>query len=286
MKSGQLIQLPHLKLNVIDQGNPEHPCILFLHGFPDFSYGWHKQAPFFEDRSYRLLIPDQRGVNLSDKPPHKKSYTLKHLGQDMLDLLKAKGIKKAHVVGHDWGAGVAWWLAHHHPNIIETVHILNCPHPQTFREMMVKDKEQLLKSAYMFFFLLPKLPEYFLSRSQFLHMSQSLKNSAKTGAFQPSDLEKYRAAWQQDMALTSMLNWYRANMSKPARFPNQKIKVPTQIIWGVRDPFLKEDLGRASIAQCERGFFKEVRNGGHWVHLDQVDMVNECIHEFILDPGQ
>lgn len=280
MKAPQRIKAGALQLNVLDTGAGEP--LLLLHGFPDFHYGWRKQVPVFEDEGYRLIVPDQRGYNLSDKPNGAKAYQLDLLGQDMLNLLDSLGIAACCVIGHDWGGEVAWWLAHHHPQRVKGAVILNAPHPRSFQNYIKQERSQLFKSWYMFAFQLPGLPEWALSRGRFVHFAQNLKDGAKRGAFTEQDLEKYREAWSQPGAFTAMLNWYRAILQAPAKpFPSTAIKPPVLILWGKKDAYLEAGLAEASLQECAAGKVEYAKYAGHWVQHDDPEWVNDQIRDFL-----
>src|SRR5262245_58570023 len=147
----------------------EGPLVVLLHGFPEFWYSWRHQIKGLAAAGFRVIAPDLRGYNESDKPPGIASYRLELLTQDIVELIQHAGEKRAHVVGHDWGGGIAWWLAMQNPQVVERLVILNAPHPVAFfREL--RRPAQLLKSWYMFFFQLPWLPEVMLRVGNFAQL--------------------------------------------------------------------------------------------------------------------
>lgn len=282
MKAAKRIQVGKIQLNVLETGPEDGFPLLFLHGFPDFHYGWYKQIPVFEERGYRIIAPDQRGYNLSDKPAGLDAYRLPELGRDLINLLDAFKIEKACLIGHDWGGAVGWWLAHHHPERVHGFMALNIPHPQVFTEYIRSQRSQLLKSWYMFFFQLPGLPEWLLSRGNWLHFAQSLKGGAKRGAFSEQDLQKYIKAWSQPGAFSAMLNWYRAALQKkPPDFPATAVKPPVMIVWGERDAYLEAGLAEPSLARCQQGRLVKLPYAGHWVQHDETEHVNDLIQDFV-----
>src|SRR5262249_191705 len=148
-----------ISLHVVTAGPENGKPILLLHGFPEFWYGWRNQIPALADAGFRVIAPDQRGYNLSEKPKGLAAYDLNVLTQDMVGLLDALHIEKAVVAGHDWGGGTAWWLAAHHAERVERLIILNSPHGGAFSRAIRRDLSQLRKSWYFFFFQIPRLPE-------------------------------------------------------------------------------------------------------------------------------
>src|SRR5215213_5592847 len=148
-----------IRLHVVQAGPKSGTPVLLLHGFPEFWYGWKKQIPALVDAGCRVIVPDQRGYNLSDKPKGIKNYRVDEMVKDIVGLIDALDYEKVNLVGHDWGAGVAWMLAHQHPERLHRLSIMNVPHPLVMRRFVQRDFEQMRRSWYIFFFQLPWLPE-------------------------------------------------------------------------------------------------------------------------------
>lgn len=255
--------------------------VVLLHGFPEFWYGWRRQIPYLTAAGYRVWAPDQRGYNLSDKPHGIASYTLDKLGADVINLMDAAGQEMAFIVGHDWGAAVAWWVAAQYPSRLARMVAINVPHGAVFTKNLRRNFTQMRKSWYMFFFQLPWLPEALARLQNWKMLVETLKRSSRPGTFTHDDLVKYRNAWSQPKAITSMINWYRSMMQQPPRPPDtQYITVPTLMIWGAQDKFLGRELAQPSIDLCVDGrlvFFEEAT---HWVQHEESDQVNELIVRF------
>ena len=130
----QYIETNGIRLHVAQTGSEEKPLVILLHGFPEFSYGWRKQIPYLVEAGYRVWAPDQRGYNLSDKPDGIAAYSIDKLAADVIGLIDAAGEKKAFLVGHDWGAAVAWWVAAKYPERIRKLVNLNVPHHSVMRK--------------------------------------------------------------------------------------------------------------------------------------------------------
>ncbi|UCF61773.1 MAG: alpha/beta hydrolase, partial [Anaerolineaceae bacterium] len=232
-----------INLHVVQDGPSTGRLVILLHGFPEFWYGWRHQIPQLASAGYRVWAPDQRGYNLSDKPDGIAAYTLDELGADVVGLIDAAGQETAIIVGHDWGAAVAWWVAAKYPSRLARMVIINVPHGAVLTKHLRSNIAQIRKSWYMFFFQIPSLPEFLIRLQNWNMLVQALNNSSHPGTFTNSDLDRYRQAWSQPKALTSMLNWYRSVMQKPPTPPdNLRITVPTLLIWGVRDKFLGREL--------------------------------------------
>jgi pimeloyl-ACP methyl ester carboxylesterase len=268
-------------LHVVTDGPPDGPPILLLHGFPDFWYGWRHQIGPLATAGFRVIVPDQRGYTESDKPRDIAEYGRDVLAADAIGLLDAFGAARAHVVGHDWGGAVAWWLAQQFPERVATLSVLNCPHPRVFGRALRENRTQRLRSWYMAFFQLPVLPEAVI-RVGMRAMLRGLAASANPGSFTDEDLERYREAWSHPGALTGMLNWYRAGARIPGSPPKSRtIAPPTLLIWGERDRVLGPELAQPSIDRCEWGQLERIPEAGHWVQDDCPGKVNALLLAFL-----
>src|SRR5215203_4535801 len=204
------IETNGIRLHVVQAGPKSGVPVVLLHGFPEFSYGWRKQIPALVEAGCRVIIPDQRGYNLSDKPKDIKAYSVNTLVDDIIGLIDALGYEKVNLVGHDWGAGVAWALAIKYPERLQRLSIMNVPHPAVMKRFLQRDFEQMRRSWYVFFFQLPWLPEAGLKRGNWRGAESSLRSSGKVNSFTAEDILKYKEAWSQPGAMTAMINWYRA----------------------------------------------------------------------------
>ena len=199
-----------IQLHAIEAGPEDGELVLLLHGFPEFWRGWSKQITPLADAGFLVVSPDQRGYNLSEKPSDVDLYHIDILANDILGILKAYNRKQAFIVGHDWGAAVAWHIATYYPDTVKQLIILNVPHPAILILFLRRSIKQLLKSWYIFFFQIPSVPEWVLSRNNYQAMRKMMLASSNPGSFNEQDLAYYKEAWGQLGALTGMLNWYRA----------------------------------------------------------------------------
>jgi pimeloyl-ACP methyl ester carboxylesterase len=205
-----MVEAAGVRLHVVEAGPASGSPVVFLHGFPEFHYGWRHQIDALAAAGCRVLAPDQRGYNLSDKPRGLAAYSLDALAADVVAALDALGCAKTFVVGHDWGGVVAWWLALTRPDRVAGLVAINAPHPVVMRRALRRDRAQRRRSRYILFFQLPWLPEWRLRRNDFAGLARALTATSRRGTFSPEDLARYREAWRQPGALTAMLNWYRA----------------------------------------------------------------------------
>ena len=280
------VQTNGIHLHVVNAGPEDGPMVLFLHGFPEFWRGWLKQITPLANAGYRVTVPDQRGYNLSDKPKEVAAYHIDILTQDILGLIDIAGRESAIVVGHDWGAAVAWHLATICPERVDKLVILNVPHPVVMVETLRSSLSQLRKSWYMFFFQIPWLPEWLLGWKNAKGASELLLRSGNPDTFTAEDLDHYREAWTQPGALTGMLNWYRSAVrnglkgslgSSPS---NPRITVPTLMLWGKQDVALSYKMAQPSIDLCEDGELIIFEDATHWVQHDEAEKVTDYLLAF------
>ena len=283
----QFVKTNSINLHVMTDGPENGTPVILLHGFPEFSYGWRKQVPALVEAGYRVIVPDQRGYNLSDKPRKVSAYDVDILAKDVIGLFDHFGIDKAYLVGHDWGAVVAWTVALNHPERLKKLVILNVPHPDVMTEFVLKNVEQRKKSWYVFFFQIPFFVEWTLRRDNFHNMARMLVGSGRKSTFSPQDLIEYKKAWSQPGALTGMLNWYRSVFRRSLRHvfgkkvSARRVSVPTLMLWGKRDVALRHEMVEPSIALCDDGKAVLFEKSTHWVQHDEADAVNKNLIEFL-----
>jgi pimeloyl-ACP methyl ester carboxylesterase len=273
-------QVNGITLHTIEAGDPEGEYIIFLHGFPEFWYGWKAQILFFTQKGYRVILPDQRGYNSSSKPRGVKSYCVHHLAGDIAALIEKLTDKKVALAGHDWGGAVAWQLALHHPRLLHRLVIVNMPHPEVFHQTLKTSPAQMLRSSYAGFFQIPFLPEWACRAFHFALLERSLLKTSKRSTFSKEDMAAYKKAWRQPGALTAMINWYRAYKynTEPA---SGMLQLPVLLIWGRKDCFLLPQMAQDSIGKCANGKLVMIEEATHWIHHEQPELVNTLIHDFI-----
>jgi pimeloyl-ACP methyl ester carboxylesterase len=278
------IETNGVKLHVVQAGPRSGVPVILLHGFPEFWYGWRKQIPALAEAGCRVIVPDQRGYNLSDKPKGVKNYDVYTLVDDIVGLIDALEYEKVNLVGHDWGAIVAWVLANKYPERLHKLSIMNVPHPAVMRRFLLRDFEQMRRSWYVYLFQLPWLPEAGMKRDNWRGAERALRGSGKIHTFTNEDIVKYKEAWSQPEAMTSMINWYRAIVQRPPRIPDDpRIKVPTLMMWGMQDFALTHRMARPSMDYVDEGNLILFPEATHWVHLDAAEEVNHYLIDFIFD---
>ncbi|WP_205499962.1 alpha/beta fold hydrolase [Rufibacter psychrotolerans] len=269
-----------IHLYTVEAGPAEGPTILFLHGFPEFWYGWKHQLAFFAAQGWHAVAPDQRGYHLSSRPHGVDAYTIDQLTQDIAGLIPQISQGQVVLVGHDWGGAVAWNLALHQPALLRQLVILNMPHPKVFHAHLTRNPKQMLRSWYAGFFQLPWVPEAVSSSFDFKVLESTMTGSARPGTFSAQELEAYKTAWNQPGALEAMINWYRAYKYHPIA-ADRKIDLPTLLLWGKQDQFLGTELAEPSVDQCRRGQLVFLDQATHWLHHEEPDRVNHLMLEFL-----
>ncbi len=269
-----------IRLHYVEAG--EGPLVVLLHGFPEFWYSWRHQIPALVAAGYRVVAPDMRGYNLSEKPRGWRLYDTDHLAEDIAGLIRSLGGERAHLVGHDWGAAVAYATAMRHPEAVERLAILNCPHQARMLEGF-RTLKQLRKSWYMFLFQIPRLPEWRLSREDF-SLAKRVLRADSPAAFTEEDLERYAEAWAQPGALTGMIDYYRAALRQSPRSAAARlrpIEAPTLVIWGMRDRALGSELAEPPARWVPNGRIEWIPEATHWVQHDAPERVNDLLIEFL-----
>ena len=268
-----------VRLHYVQAG--QGPLVNLLHGFPEFWYSWRHQIPAIAEAGYRVVAPDTRGYNRSDRPPGVRSYWMEALVGDVVGLIQHVGEDRATLVGHEWGGAIAWSVAMRSPEVVD---VLNAQHPGAFlREL--RTPGQLLRSWYMLFFQLPWIPEaaYRLVGQRLLRRTL-LNDPIRPGAFSEQDINRYLEAIGQPGALTSAINYYRAMFRlgpRKVRREISRIDNPTLLIWGERDRYLGIRLTEGLESWIPNIRVERIPNASHWVQNDVPGQVNELLIRFL-----
>ncbi|TMD07298.1 MAG: alpha/beta fold hydrolase [Chloroflexi bacterium] len=275
VESGYVDGSGGVKLHYVHQG--AGPLLLLLHGFPDFWFSWRNQIPALA-KDHHVVAIDLRGYNESDKPDGVEPYRMRHLCDDVDAVIDQLGGGRATLVGHDWGGAVAWSYAYSHPEKLDALVILNAPHPATFPRA-IRKPPQLFRSWYVFFFQLPRVPEWALTRSRAGAIAGVFKDAAR-----PDQVEVYRSRFLKPGVATAALNYYRATMRgmrDGARQPFHLLEVPTLLIWGENDVALGKELTFGLDRYVKNLRIEYVPGAGHFVHQEQPALVNGLLAEFL-----
>ncbi len=270
------------KFFVMESGPINGKPLLLLHGFPEFSYAWKNQISYFAKKGYRVIAPDQRGYGRSSKPKSISEYNLDLLSSDVTAILDRYGIDQTDLIGHDWGGAVTYWAISKFPERFRKACILNVPHPTIMKRKILSDKIQRKKSMYILFFRIPWLPEFLLSRKNFLKLERSLTKTSQKGAFSKEKIDLYKEVWALPGTIKSMLHWYRAAVKNPPKLiRSRKILVPTRIFWGEKDRFLSKDMALETLSLLKEGSVRFFPKGTHWIHHEMPEELNQELFSFL-----
>ena len=243
-----------LVLDVRDEGSPDGPPVLLLHGFPQDGSCWDRVAPPLHAAGLRTLVPHQRGYAPGARPRGRGAYRLELLVQDAVAVLDAAGARRAHVVGHDWGGVVAWSLAARHPGRTASLTVASVPHPRALAGSLLRSP-QALRSAYVAGFQLPLLPEALLG--------PRLEGLLRRSGLPAAEAAHYAARMREPGALTGALNWYRA--LPLSRLRTGPVGVPTTYAWGNRDGALGRQAAEVTAEHVTGPYRFEELDAGHWL---------------------
>ena len=252
------------------------PTILCLHGFPELAVSWRDQLEGLADR-YRVVAPDMRGYGGTDAPARVRDYAVDVLVRDVVELIDALGVDKVHLVGHDWGAIVAWEVAQRHDDRLHSLCAINCPPLHLFARALLRP-EQLRRSWYVFFFQLPALPEWRMRSDPDMIAEVFMANAHNRAPFTRERLEPYLR--QIQTRGVPGINYYRAAPLHLLRRPSP-IFVPTRLIWGTKDPALGPWLAEPALYHgwVERFDRVSIEDAGHFPGQEQPEQVNAALRE-------
>jgi pimeloyl-ACP methyl ester carboxylesterase len=250
-----------LVFDVRDMGPSDGPVVVLLHGFPQHNDSWDSVIDRLVSQGYRCLAPNQRGYSSGARPPRRRDYRMSELVADVGALIDASGAQRVHLVGHDWGAAVAWSVAAELPERLATVSPVSVPHPAAFVKSFATSR-QGLASWYMAFFQLPGLPEWLLSRRRGAVVSHVLQRSGQANAAADRDAQ----AMREPGALKAAIHWYRAiPLSKPPT-SDQKVSVPTMYVWSDDDIALLPKAAHDTARYVTGEYRFEILPGvSHWI---------------------
>jgi pimeloyl-ACP methyl ester carboxylesterase len=270
----------HIRLHYASEG--AGPLMLFLHGFPEFSYEWRHLLPEF-GKDHLAVAPDMRGYNLSDKPSEVEQYQMPHLVEDIRALVEHLGHRRFTLIAHDWGGIVAWNFAMKHPSMLDKLIIINAPHPTIFDRELKHNPEQQQASAYAQMFRDPRA-ETILSARNYARLTQMLFGGNAFGS--EEERQAYITAWSQPGALTGGLNYYRAITGADSFDPPEAAlptdAVPTLVIWGEKDTALMTSNLNGLEQYVPNLTVKRIPDATHWVIHEQPQTVIALIREFLV----
>ena len=272
----EYIEVNGIKLHTMIVGSGEP--IIMLHGFLDFWLAWKYVILGLKD-DFKLIVPDTRGINLSDKPENEEDYKISLLAKDIVELSKKLRISKFTLVGHDWGGVIAYYFAFKYPELLKKLIICNSSHPAIHRKKMKTDDKQRRSGGYLAQLMKPGAEESFFRNDMLALKATVFGTARKKGAYSEEDKQKYIEAWSQPNAILNGINYYRANRYVSKEIGN--IEVPTLVIHGMKDNFI-----RPSTLEGLSDYIKDLKiikaeNASHWVMYDAPELISSSIREFV-----
>ncbi|HZF93312.1 MAG TPA: alpha/beta hydrolase [Allosphingosinicella sp.] len=279
----------------VQHGGPHGaPAILFLHGFPESHRTWRNQMEDLS-RDYRVVAPDQRGFAGSDRPEGVDEYQTGRIVQDAMALMDALGIEHFTLVGHDWGGAAAWATALQHPIRVRRLVIVNAPHPLIFQKSLIEDEAQREASQYITAFRSPLAEAGIVAMGLQAFLEKILLSHSDATKLPEEERRQYIDEWKQPGVLTSMLNWYRASrVDVPApgveaklppwfHAPFPKVRVPTLVVWGLKDPALLPLQLEGLDDYVEDLRIVTSPTASHFITWEEPGTVTSAIREFLAE---
>ncbi|MDT7607885.1 MAG: hypothetical protein QOG96_2388 [Pseudonocardiales bacterium] len=257
MSATKALTRGELRFDVTVDGPPDGEPVVLLHGWPQHSDSWDGVVAELTAAGYRTVRMDQRGYSPGARPRGRRAYRITGLVADAAALIDEFCGGSAHVVGHDWGAGVAWGLAAEQPGKVRSVTAVSVPHVGAFLRAMVTSR-QGLKSWYMLFFQLPWLPEWLLRR----YLARVLVQGGQSAEHARRDA----AAFVEPGAMTGALNWYRAIPFVDPRRAGEPVRTPTLMVWGDGDVAIDRGCVDRCADYVQGPYQLEILHGvSHWI---------------------
>lgn len=265
-----------ISLNVVFAGPKDGKPVVLLHGYPEFWYAWRGPMAELAKSGFRVIVPDQRGFNDSDKPAQTKSYRLDTLAGDIAELIAALGYEEVYLSGHDFGGLVAWWTLILHPEKITKFVVFNKPHPKT---LLNDDGEKERISWYRTFLRIPWIPGYVGRLANWFLLVKNLKKTSLPGTFTNEQIPYFQSAWDNNGAINSMGAWYRANANFDMNV-DYTISVPGLFVLALNDAYSSKAKALESMQYLENSRLIELKEGTHWLIQEKPDVVGNILIDF------
>ena len=270
---------------MVDEAGEGDDVALLLHGFPESRFSWRHQIPLLADLGWHVIAPDLRGYGESSRPSGVENYKLDRLVGDVAALFDAVGARRRLLVGHDWGAIIAWCFAIDRRLPLEGLVIMNVPHPTVFARVLRTSWRQRRRSWYVAFFQIPGLPEAMMKARDGRAVAKAFVGMAVDKArFPPEVTDVYRRNALVPGAMTAMINYYRANTGLLARFGRGApvIDIPTLMVWGEDDKALDIACVDGYEALVRDFTLERLPHVSHWVQQEAPEKVNAILADWLV----
>ncbi len=284
-----------IELNVGFAGPQDAPPVILLHGFPESHRTWRDLAPKL-DAHFRLIMPDLRGFAGSDRPPRIKDYRIEATVADLLAIADRMGIDRFSVVGHDFGGLAAWAVAKEAPQRVAGLAVINSPHPVVFQKSLIENADQRRASQYINAFRVPGAAQAITANLD-TFFERAIVGNIGQGRVLEAERQQYLEEWARPGAMEAMLNWYKAakllvpqpGMTVPLpdallRFGG-KIRVPTLVIWGMKDPALLPVQLEGLDQLVEDLTIVRLPDAGHFAPWEAPDETAHALEAFLARHG-
>lgn len=271
-----------VKLHYVENGDPSKPLMLFIHGYPEFWFSWRHQLKEFS-KDYWVVAVDMRGYGDSDKPKQLEAYEITQLIRDVRELVTSLGRKKFTLVAHDWGAVIGWEFLTTHMDMVDKYILMDAPSRRVVRKLLLTNKTQFKMSWYVFFYQMPKLPEFFMRMSDLKLFEMVFRKHCSD-----EELEAFKYTFAKKDALTFPINYYRANFGtrvQTSRPPTDIPHAPGLYLLGEKDAYISKETGPLMQKEFSNLSFKIVPGVDHFLQQDNPTLVNRTMREF-LEGGQ
>jgi pimeloyl-ACP methyl ester carboxylesterase len=273
----------------VDECGDGRVLALCLHGFPEHSFSWRFQLPMLAEMGFKAWAPNLRGYGNSSRPDGIAAYSLENLMADVAGLIDASECEETVLIAHDWGAIIAWHFAIREIRPLKQLIICNVPHPVPLRRALRGHLRQLVKSWYVFFFQIPKLPELLFGMGKARWIGEMMRDSTVDKRnFSNDVLAVYSRNAAQPGALTAMIHYYRALVRggggrRQAKLGYPLLEVPTLMVWGEDDLALTKETTYGTDEVVRSLTLRYLPRVSHWVQQEAPDVVNEMIKAFLLE---
>jgi pimeloyl-ACP methyl ester carboxylesterase len=273
----------------VDECGTGNVLALCLHGFPEHSFSWRYQLPMLAELGFKAWAPNLRGYGNSSRPEGMQAYSLENLLEDVAGLIDASGCEETVLIAHDWGALIAWHFAIRQIRPLKKLIICNVPHPVPARKAFGNGLSQLKKSWYIFFFQIPRLPEWLFGRDDAGGIGEMFRSSSVDKTQFPEEVtDVYARNAAQPGALTAMINYYRALVrgggnSRQAKQGYPMIETPTLMVWGEDDVALTKETTYGTDEVVRSLTIRYLPRVSHWVQQEAPEVVNAMMRACLLE---